>query len=221
MTKFKNLPLLNHWANFNQTWHKASLGKWDLILFKEEPFDSHKDNNGFFLFFIKVMILSYVFIDLNGFLRWAMWPTGLLLQCSYGALFSLEIDELRKKDISVWSEDLWQILKVLKDVINIYNSNKLLHGFSKYLFEERMKRTLSHCCGIHYYSFSFWIPNYMYVSRSFFMDMVLYRILPFFKKCFKFYLGGGAIFFYLIVNLNLQKIKKWVTLIHLRKIGPL
>ena len=27
MTKFKNLLLQNHWANFNQTWHKASLGK--------------------------------------------------------------------------------------------------------------------------------------------------------------------------------------------------
>ena len=33
---------------FNQTWHKASLSEWDLILFKEEPFNSHKDNNGFF-----------------------------------------------------------------------------------------------------------------------------------------------------------------------------
>jgi hypothetical protein len=24
---FKNLPLQNHWANFNQTWRKSSLGK--------------------------------------------------------------------------------------------------------------------------------------------------------------------------------------------------
>ena len=48
LTKLKNLLLQNHWANFNQTWHKASLFEWDLILFKEEPFKSHKDNNVFF-----------------------------------------------------------------------------------------------------------------------------------------------------------------------------
>ena len=33
MTKFKNLLLQNHWANFNQTWHKASLGEGDSSLF--------------------------------------------------------------------------------------------------------------------------------------------------------------------------------------------
>ena len=27
LTKFKNLPLKNHGANFNQTWHEASLGE--------------------------------------------------------------------------------------------------------------------------------------------------------------------------------------------------
>ena len=95
-----NLLFQNHWANFNQTWHKASLGEGDLSLFKwgphpfprgdnyeitkirwkikkiifsrttgpiltklgtkhpwvkgihvcsnEEPFNSHKDNDGFF-----------------------------------------------------------------------------------------------------------------------------------------------------------------------------
>ena len=74
------LLLQNHWANFNQTWHKASLSEWDLIFFKEEPFNSHKDKNGvFFLLLINALILSYVFIDLNCFLRWAMWPMGLLL----------------------------------------------------------------------------------------------------------------------------------------------
>ena len=29
-----HLLLQNHWANFNQTWHKASLSEGDLILFK-------------------------------------------------------------------------------------------------------------------------------------------------------------------------------------------
>ena len=31
---FENNLLQNQWANFNQTWHKASLGKRDSILFK-------------------------------------------------------------------------------------------------------------------------------------------------------------------------------------------
>ena len=30
----KNLLLQNHWVNFNQTWHKVSLGEGDLNLFK-------------------------------------------------------------------------------------------------------------------------------------------------------------------------------------------
>ena len=54
--------------------HKASLGegsssflKWRTMTF-----------SFFFLLLIKVMILSYVFIDLNCFVRWAMWPMGLL-----------------------------------------------------------------------------------------------------------------------------------------------
>ena len=29
LTKFKNLLLQNHWANYNQTWHNASLGERD------------------------------------------------------------------------------------------------------------------------------------------------------------------------------------------------
>ena len=33
----------------------------------------------FFLLLINVMIWAYVSIDWNCFLRWAMWPTGLLL----------------------------------------------------------------------------------------------------------------------------------------------
>ena len=33
-TKFKNLLLKNHLANFNQTWHKASLGEGDSSSFK-------------------------------------------------------------------------------------------------------------------------------------------------------------------------------------------
>ena len=93
LTKLKHLLLQNHWANFNQTWHKASLCEWDLILFKEEPFNSHKGNNGvFLLLLINVMILSYVFIDLNCFLRWAMWPMGLLLHLISLLQFSFDVN---------------------------------------------------------------------------------------------------------------------------------
>ena len=31
---FKNIPPYNHWANFSQTWHKASLGEGNSSLFK-------------------------------------------------------------------------------------------------------------------------------------------------------------------------------------------
>ena len=34
LMKLKNLLLQNHWANFNQTWHQASLGEGDSSLFK-------------------------------------------------------------------------------------------------------------------------------------------------------------------------------------------
>ena len=34
LTTVKNLLLQNHWANFNQTWHKASLDEGDSSLFK-------------------------------------------------------------------------------------------------------------------------------------------------------------------------------------------
>ena len=34
LTNFKNLLLKNHWANFNQIWHKSSLGNGDSSLFK-------------------------------------------------------------------------------------------------------------------------------------------------------------------------------------------
>ena len=34
LSKFKNLSLQNHCANFNQTWHKASLGERDSSFFK-------------------------------------------------------------------------------------------------------------------------------------------------------------------------------------------
>ena len=34
IAKIKNLLLQNHWANFNQTWHKAYLGEGDSSWFK-------------------------------------------------------------------------------------------------------------------------------------------------------------------------------------------
>ena len=45
-----HLFLQNHWTNFNQTWHKASLAwmKGIQVSSNEEPINSHKDNNEFF-----------------------------------------------------------------------------------------------------------------------------------------------------------------------------
>ena len=45
----------------------------------EEPLNSFQIDNGFFFLLINVMIESYVFIDLSCFIKWAMWPMGLLL----------------------------------------------------------------------------------------------------------------------------------------------
>ena len=42
-----------------------------------EPFNSQKVDNGFFLL-INIMVRLYVFIDLNCFLRWALWLMDLL-----------------------------------------------------------------------------------------------------------------------------------------------
>ena len=74
LIKLKNLLLQNHWANFNQTWHKVSLGEWHAILFKEEAFIIIK-----IIFFFSSLNQRYVSIDFNCFVRWAMWPMGLLL----------------------------------------------------------------------------------------------------------------------------------------------
>ena len=53
------------------------LGWMYSTLFKEEPFNSHKDSNGFFLAY-STLWYNHVFIDLKCFPRWAMWPMGIL-----------------------------------------------------------------------------------------------------------------------------------------------
>ena len=42
-----HLLLQNHWANFNQIWHKASLGEGDSMFYKSGPFNSQKGDNRF------------------------------------------------------------------------------------------------------------------------------------------------------------------------------
>ena len=56
--------LQKHRANFNQTWHKASLGKGDSSLLT---------------FFLLIIALCKCVHWLELFLRWALWPMGLLL----------------------------------------------------------------------------------------------------------------------------------------------
>ena len=80
----KNSLLQKYWANFIQTWHKASLGEGSAINFKQIRTIS----------FLKKEILSFFFLDqhysinkawhkciywLELFLRWVIWPMGLLL----------------------------------------------------------------------------------------------------------------------------------------------
>ena len=43
--KFKNLLLQNHWANYNQTWRKASLGEEDLSFSKLKDHTSTPGDN--------------------------------------------------------------------------------------------------------------------------------------------------------------------------------
>ena len=65
-------------GQFKPNLHKASC-EVDSSLFEWETIQlSKKVYNRFLLFLINVMKISYVFIDLNCLLRWAMWPMGLL-----------------------------------------------------------------------------------------------------------------------------------------------
>ena len=87
---FKNL-LQNHWANFNQTWHKTSLDVGDLSFFIntcKRPCDSlQKGENGVFSLnqWYGIIIASFCKFDywLELFLGWAMWPIGLLFMLVY------------------------------------------------------------------------------------------------------------------------------------------
>ena len=54
--------LQKHRANFNQTWHKGSLGKGDSSLL---------------IFFLLIIALCKCVHWLELFLRWALWPMGL------------------------------------------------------------------------------------------------------------------------------------------------
>ena len=46
--KFKKLLLQNHWANFIETWHKASFGEGDSRFNKKGPFSYRKGDDWFF-----------------------------------------------------------------------------------------------------------------------------------------------------------------------------
>ena len=76
--------LQNRWANFNQTWHKAFFGEGNSNLFKWRITSFSRGDNynvlkgysqNFRIFFSMV------------FLRWAMWPVGLLFSLLCKVLF--------------------------------------------------------------------------------------------------------------------------------------
>ena len=73
--KFK-IFLQNNWANFNQTWHKSSVGeggftKKDHSVLKKEIRDFFYSPNQRY---DVIIVSSNVFIDLYWFLSWTMWP---------------------------------------------------------------------------------------------------------------------------------------------------
>ena len=74
----------NHWANFNQSWHKVFLDKGNYFFTNEEPLHSHKEIHGFFiLLLINIMIIICVWFELGFFSgkRCGLW--GLLFFCQF------------------------------------------------------------------------------------------------------------------------------------------
>ena len=77
------LLLQSHWASFNRTWHKASLGEEDSSWrYKLETYNSQKLD--FFSLSLSlnqrvsiIIALQKSVCYLEMFLRWAMWPMGL------------------------------------------------------------------------------------------------------------------------------------------------
>ena len=80
-TKLKKSLLQNHWANFNQFWHKAYLGEDS----NEKAINYHKVKNGFFSSLNQRydIIICVYFLIWTVFFRWAMWLMGRLFNwCS-------------------------------------------------------------------------------------------------------------------------------------------
>ena len=65
MTNFKNLLLKNHWANFNQTWHKSSLCEGDSSLFKWKALPFGRGDN-YKIVKIHWWIWKIIFFQTNG-----------------------------------------------------------------------------------------------------------------------------------------------------------
>ena len=93
MTQFKNLRLQNHWANFSQTWHKASLVEGNSGFINKDHSILNKEIWSFSSLYERYDIHSFaqMFINLNRILKWAIWPVGLLFIISYSVAFSLSI----------------------------------------------------------------------------------------------------------------------------------
>ena len=125
--EFENLLLLqNHWVNFDQTWHKASLGGADFSLFKwrATPF-SRIDYNELarkwchHLKILKIKNRRSYFFSLNQrygiitalqkcvywlelCIRLAMWPMGLLLKIIFSRfiIFHTAVLSIIELDVS-------------------------------------------------------------------------------------------------------------------------
>ena len=78
LTKFKIFSRSIGPISCNQTWHKAILVEGGLRFYdwKTINFKSHKGDYIFFLYFLIIWLKCVYWVKL--FLRWAMWPLGLL-----------------------------------------------------------------------------------------------------------------------------------------------
>ena len=70
---FKNLLFQNHWSNLTKLGTKHLRVKMTWCFTTKDHSILKKRDNGSFLP-LKALCITHVFIDLNWFPRWAMWP---------------------------------------------------------------------------------------------------------------------------------------------------
>ena len=111
--KFKNPLLQNYWANFSQSWHKASLGEGGSSFFNEEPINSHKVINVLFfslsrLWYNHMCLLIWTVFSGE---RCGPWASCRVLQEGGGVLMERRMFVIPSLPKGVWSyPGIWSLL---------------------------------------------------------------------------------------------------------------